>query len=127
MDEIESHFNPPSSSVTPTTKETVPEASIERKMDAVASSNPTAKKPGTIGSKFSTAHNTYFLDEDLDMGADIDNLDNVGRIRSPCLWTVSALGPGKWHSGDHREGGVRLPLLRSAVGKHSAGYLWRDR
>mmetsp|Transcript_5976 Transcript_5976/g.5898 ORF Transcript_5976/g.5898 Transcript_5976/m.5898 type:complete len:99 (+) Transcript_5976:45-341(+) len=46
-------------------------------MDAVASSNPTAKKPGTIGSKFSTAHNTYFLDEDLDMGADIDNLDNV--------------------------------------------------
>ncbi|KAF4670773.1 hypothetical protein FOZ61_008789 [Perkinsus olseni] len=79
MDEIESHFNPSTTTtpVTPSTSDTAAAPPTGQKMDSTAGANPFAKKPGTIGSKFSTAHNTYFLDEDLDMGPDIENLGSV--------------------------------------------------
>ncbi|KAF4733741.1 hypothetical protein FOZ63_031590 [Perkinsus olseni] len=80
MDEIESHFNSSTTTttpVTPSTSDTAAAPPTGQKMDSTAGANPFAKKPGTIGSKFSTAHNTYFLDEDLDMGPDMENLGSV--------------------------------------------------
>ncbi|EER05125.1 hypothetical protein Pmar_PMAR026559 [Perkinsus marinus ATCC 50983] len=55
--------------------ETLPTSASQAKADL----EKEARKKNTLlgGQHPLLAHNTYFLDEDLDMGADIDNLDNV--------------------------------------------------